>query len=145
MPLPLDSLPDLDDLDLIRAQPVAKGAQAAQLVPVDGRASGHAAGHQRLPAMDSSPSRSWWTSSNPQAMSGPSSRSSRTRVAVAGGLSGRGGIIPGMAEDAPRLPLTPAQRRTAAELPWYRAWLLSTSRVEAELEADGEDLAASEQ
>jgi hypothetical protein len=50
-----------------------------------------------------------------------------------------------MAEDEPRRPLTPAQRRAAALLPWYRAWLLSTGRAEAELEADGEDLAASEQ
>jgi hypothetical protein len=36
-----------------------------------------------------------------------------------------------------RRPLTPAQRRTAAELPWYRAWLLSTGRTEAELEPNG--------
>jgi hypothetical protein len=50
-----------------------------------------------------------------------------------------------MAEDEPRLPLTLAQRRTAAQLPWYRAWLLSTGRTETELEPDGEDLAADEQ
>jgi hypothetical protein len=41
-----------------------------------------------------------------------------------------------MAQDEPRLPLTLAQRRAAAELPWYRAWLLSTGRAEAELEPD---------
>jgi hypothetical protein len=46
-----------------------------------------------------------------------------------------------MAQDDARRPLTPAQRRTAAELPWYRAWLLSTGRTETELEPDGEDLA----
>jgi hypothetical protein len=49
-----------------------------------------------------------------------------------------------MAQDEPRLPLTPAQRRAAAELPWYRAWLRSTDRAEAELEPDGEDLPAGE-
>jgi hypothetical protein len=47
-----------------------------------------------------------------------------------------------MAQDEPRRPLTPAQGRTAALLPWYRAWLLSTGRAEAELEPDGEDLGA---
>jgi hypothetical protein len=41
-----------------------------------------------------------------------------------------------MAQDEPRLPLTLAQCRAAAELPWYRAWLLSTGRAEAELEPD---------
>jgi len=46
-----------------------------------------------------------------------------------------------MAQDEPRLPLTVAQRRAAARLPWYRAWLLSTGRAEAEVDADGEDLA----
>jgi hypothetical protein len=50
-----------------------------------------------------------------------------------------------MAEDEPRLPLTLAQRRAAALLPWYRAWLLSTGRIETELEPDGEDLAEPEQ
>jgi hypothetical protein len=49
-----------------------------------------------------------------------------------------------MAQDEPRRPLTPAQRRVAAELPWYRAWLLSTSRADAELEPDREDLPAGE-
>jgi hypothetical protein len=48
-----------------------------------------------------------------------------------------------MAQDEPRRPLTPAQRRAAAELPWYRAWLLSTGRAEAELDPTGEDLTAS--
>jgi hypothetical protein len=38
--------------------------------------------------------------------------------------------------DNDRRPLTPEQRRTAAELPWYRAWLLSTGRTEAELGPD---------
>jgi hypothetical protein len=47
-------------------------------------------------------------------------------------------------QDEPRRPLTPAQRRAAAELPWYRAWLLSTGRAEAELDPDGEDLATGE-
>jgi hypothetical protein len=41
-----------------------------------------------------------------------------------------------MAQDEPRRPLTPAQRRAAAELPWYRAWLLSTGRTEGELGPD---------
>jgi hypothetical protein len=50
-----------------------------------------------------------------------------------------------MAQDEPRLPLTPAQRRATARLPWYRAWLLSTGRAEAELEPAGEDLAEPEQ
>ena len=50
-----------------------------------------------------------------------------------------------MAQDEPRRPLTPSQRHAAAELPWYRAWLLSTGRAEAELEPGGEDLAAGEQ
>jgi hypothetical protein len=45
-------------------------------------------------------------------------------------------------ENAGALPLTAAQRRAAAELPWYRAWLLSTGRAEAELDPDGEDLPA---
>jgi hypothetical protein len=49
-----------------------------------------------------------------------------------------------MAQDARRR-LTPAQCRAAAELPWYRTWLLSTGRAEVELEPDGEDLAAGEQ
>jgi hypothetical protein len=40
-----------------------------------------------------------------------------------------------MADDD-RRPLTPEQRRTAAELPWLWAWLLSTGRTEAELEPD---------
>ena len=39
-----------------------------------------------------------------------------------------------MAQDEPRRPLTPAQGRTTAALPWYRAWLLSTGRTEAELD-----------
>jgi hypothetical protein len=30
-------------------------------------------------------------------------------------------------------PLSPAQRQTAAELQWYRTWLLSTGRTEAEV------------
>jgi hypothetical protein len=60
------------------------------------------------------------------------------------GLSGPERIIRAMAQDEPRRPLTPAQRRAAAELPWYRAWLLSTSRVEAELDPDGKDLAVGE-
>jgi hypothetical protein len=47
-----------------------------------------------------------------------------------------------MPQDEPRLSLTPAQRRAAEQLPWYRAWLLSTGRTKAELEPDGEDLAA---
>jgi hypothetical protein len=33
-----------------------------------------------------------------------------------------------------RRPLSLAQRQTAAELPWYRAWLLSTGRTEAEVD-----------
>jgi hypothetical protein len=32
-----------------------------------------------------------------------------------------------------RRPLSPAQRQTAAELPWYHTWLLSTGRTEAEV------------
>jgi hypothetical protein len=32
-----------------------------------------------------------------------------------------------------KLPVSPAQRQTAAELPWYRTWLLSTGRTEAEV------------
>jgi hypothetical protein len=35
-----------------------------------------------------------------------------------------------------RLPLTPAQLQAARELPWYRAWLLSTGRTETELEGE---------
>jgi hypothetical protein len=37
-------------------------------------------------------------------------------------------------DDSERLPLTPAQRQTAAELPWYRAWLLRTGRQASELD-----------
>jgi hypothetical protein len=44
-----------------------------------------------------------------------------------------------MAKDEPRPPLTPVQRRTAAELPWYRVWLLSTGRAEVELQPVGQD------
>jgi hypothetical protein len=32
-----------------------------------------------------------------------------------------------------RKPLTPEQRKTAAEIGWYRAWLLASGRTEAEL------------
>jgi hypothetical protein len=31
-------------------------------------------------------------------------------------------------------PLSPAQRQAATELPWYRAWLLSTGRTVAEVD-----------
>jgi hypothetical protein len=36
--------------------------------------------------------------------------------------------------DPERYPLSPAQRQTATQLPWYRAWLLSTGRTDAELD-----------
>jgi hypothetical protein len=36
--------------------------------------------------------------------------------------------------DPERRPLSPAQRQTATELPWYRTWLLSTGRTEAEVD-----------
>jgi hypothetical protein len=35
-------------------------------------------------------------------------------------------------------PLTSAQRQTAAELPWYRAWLLATGRTQAELQPESD-------
>jgi hypothetical protein len=38
--------------------------------------------------------------------------------------------------DKDLLPLTPAQLQVAGELPWYRDWLLSTGRTEAELEGE---------
>jgi hypothetical protein len=37
--------------------------------------------------------------------------------------------------DPERWPLSPAQQRTSTELPWYRAWLLSTGRTEAEVDS----------
>jgi hypothetical protein len=45
--------------------------------------------------------------------------------------------------DPERHPLTPAQRLTATELPWYRAWLLSTGRSEAEVDPTTHQHAAS--
>lgn len=33
-----------------------------------------------------------------------------------------------------RKPLTPEQRKTAAELSWYRQWLLDSGRSEAEID-----------
>jgi hypothetical protein len=37
------------------------------------------------------------------------------------------------ANPEPRLPLTPAQQKTASELPWYRQWLLDQGWTEDDL------------
>jgi hypothetical protein len=36
-----------------------------------------------------------------------------------------------------RHPLSPSQRQTAGRLSWYRAWLLSTGRTDAEVGPEG--------
>jgi hypothetical protein len=69
----------------------------------------------------------------------------RAETAGSKGCRAEGAASRPMAQDEPRVPLTPGQRRAAARLAWYRAWLLSTGRAEVELEPDGEDLAAGEQ